>query len=381
MDELDATNCPANMVLGFKQLQNAYNETMIYLQLGTELHGAHTNMDSITVGIDQMMLTILPNFHKVPSDYMDSSAFFVVGHEFGHITTHPGKNAEYWKNGAKDFPVEHYQKQRWLNAISDIIVNWSVMTGSNIYDNRLRDEIQPQMLKGFIASEMLRVCSIENTAISEGQKQAHMKLLKEKKVKDNRYTPVGGLPGQYDFAESSDPYQPTTKTPFYQKFVGHGRGSQIYPPISYCVSENMAANWRRVRMLKTENGLQKGKTYEVSECLTFDGRKNQPWEPVDSYVIDGKEVSARYCLTLCPDCGKPARNTWDNWFDYVPKEEQDANVQRMGTWLYLLIQMFAFQWAAIYSTYLPYGGSKSRTSGKQFLRDISETMDKCMRGK
>jgi len=41
--------------------------------------------------------------------------------------------------------------------------------------------------------------------------------------------------------------------------------------------------------------------------------------------------------------------------------------------------MFVFQWAAIYSTMIKYNGETSRKSGKAFIRDISEDMDKVMR--
>lgn len=373
MEEMDATNCPENMVVAFKQLQQVYNEGLIFMQLGTEYHGAHTNMNSITVGIDQMMLTILNNFHDVPKEYQDSSAFFVVGHEFAHITTHPGKDRNYWVNGAKEFPVEHYQKGRWLNAISDIIVNWSVMTGSNIYDTERRKEIQPQMFNGFRASEFLRECSFEENG------RRHAKLLEEGKVSDNRYQPSGGIKGQYDNADPSDPFKPTLKTPFYQKFTGHGRGNQIYPPISYCTANSKPKNWRQVRALKSEGILTKGKVYEVTATYTYDGRKNQPFEPVRYYEINGSKVSPRYVETLCPHCGQTAKNTWDNWWDFVPKEKKDAMIAQRGTWVHLLIQMFAFQWAAIYSTMIKYNGETSRKSGKAFLRDISEDMDKVMR--
>jgi len=368
---MDATNCPDNMVVAFKQLQQVYDEGLIYLQLGTEYHGAHTNMDSITVGVDQMMMTILENYHSVPEEFKDASAFFVVGHEFGHITTHPGKDRNYWVSGASEFPVEHYQKGRWLNAISDIIVNWSVMTGSNITNPERRKEIQPQMLNGFRASELTREC---------GHTEKHAKLLSEGKLNDNRYQPSGGKKGEYDFADPTNPMKPTIKTPFYQKFQGHGRGSQYYPPISYACEKSMSKNWRQVRMLKAVDGLAKGKVYEVSATYTYDGRKNKGYEPSRYYEINGKKISPRYCEVLCPHCGDSAKSTWDNWWDFVPKAKQDAIIAQRGTWVYLVIQMFAFQWAAIYSTYIPYNGkSNSREAGKEFLRDIAEDMDGVMR--
>ena len=93
--ELGENHAPPNMVAAFKQLRVLYGEPLIPLKLGTDFHGGHTDMTQIEVGLDQMMITILPNHHEVPTKYQDSAAFFVVGHEFGHITSHPGKEARY----------------------------------------------------------------------------------------------------------------------------------------------------------------------------------------------------------------------------------------------------------------------------------------------
>ena len=144
--ELGENHAPPNMVAAFKQLRVLYGEPLIPLKLGTDFHGGHTDMTQIEVGLDQMMITILPNHHEVPTKYQDSAAFFVVGHEFGHITSHPGKEARYWKEGMRELPVEHFQKARWFNCVSDIIVNWSVITGSNILIPDQKPFIQPQML-------------------------------------------------------------------------------------------------------------------------------------------------------------------------------------------------------------------------------------------
>jgi len=43
-----------------------------------------------------------------------------------------------------------------------------------------------------------------------------------------------------------------------------------------------------------------------------------------------------------------------------------------------MTQLFVYQWAAIYSTFLPYNGKMDRNSGKQFLKDIAKTMDLVM---
>jgi hypothetical protein len=93
MDELQESHAPQNMRSAYRQLQQLYGEENIPLILGTEMHGGKTDMVRIEVGKDQMMLCLLNNYHKVPAKYRDSSPFFVLGHEFGHIVAHPGKDA------------------------------------------------------------------------------------------------------------------------------------------------------------------------------------------------------------------------------------------------------------------------------------------------
>ena len=61
LDELGEGSAPPNMVIAFKQLRQLYGEPLIPLKIGTSEHGAHTDMKTIEVGLDQMMLTILPN--------------------------------------------------------------------------------------------------------------------------------------------------------------------------------------------------------------------------------------------------------------------------------------------------------------------------------
>jgi len=55
------------------------------------------------------------------------------------------------------------------------------------------------------------------------------------------------------------------------------------------------------------------------------------------------------------------------------------SVKQRGSWTYLVIQMFVFEWAAAYSTYFPYGNKQGRNSGKQFLTDIANAMNQVMR--
>ena len=230
-DILQEAHAPENMRVAYRTLQQLYGEENIPLILGTEMHGGKTDMVRIEVGKDQMMLCLKENYHKVPDEYTDSAPFFVLGHEFGHIIAHPGKDAIYWIEGMRELPVEAYQKGRWLNCVSDILVNWTVITATGVLQETQKATIKKQMTNGWRAGQFVRRC---NT--NEGF-NAHRELLKNKKVKDNRYQPQGGLPGQYDNASTADKYVPTAMTPFYQTHMGHGRGEQSYPPINYCVAE------------------------------------------------------------------------------------------------------------------------------------------------
>ena len=66
----------------------------------------------------------------------------------------------------------------------------------------------------------------------------------------------------------------------------------------------------------------------------------------------------------------------------MPKEQRDARIAAQGSWEYLLIQMFAFEWAMAYSTFIPLGTLPlNRDAGEAFLELIADDMDALMRGK
>ena len=161
-------NAPANMRNAYLTLQQIYGQETIPLVLGTEMHGGKTDMGQIEVGKDQMMLCLTDsgmnktgtgNYHKVPEKYTSSAPFFVLGHEFGHIVAHPGKDTKYWKSASQELPVEGYQKGKWLNAISDILVNWTVITGTTVTENSQREAIKTEMLNGWRAGQFIRRCN------------------------------------------------------------------------------------------------------------------------------------------------------------------------------------------------------------------------------
>jgi hypothetical protein len=370
---------PENMWQAFKILQNLYKEPLIPMTLGSEEHGASTNMASITVGIDNMLKTILENYHEVPEKYKSGSSYFTVAHEFGHITTHPGKDSDYWANGANEFPIESANRQKWLNVLSDIMVNWSVMTGTNIRERDAGDEIRQQLRDGFVSGQFNAECQDESNIL------LHKKLLKEGKnaygipMVDNRFKPIGMKIGQYNKGESSNLYKPTAETPFYERYVGHGRGPQYYPALSYATKNNLDKRFRYIEVMKSINGLSKGSKHHVKETLSFYGGSNAAYEPVKEYILEnGTKVNARYCRTLCPDCKKPTRSIWDNWWGYKEDRYNQMVAEHSGTYIHLMTQLFVYQWAALYATYIPYNGKIKRSNAKAFLKDVSETMDLVM---
>lgn len=376
-DVLQEHHAPENLRVAYRQLQQLYGEANIPLVLGTEEHGGRTDSVQIEVGKDQMMLCLKENYHKVPDKYTSSSPFFVLAHEFGHIVAHPGKDAVYWVEGAKELPVEHFQRFRWMNCISDILVNWTVMTATAVLDEKQRASIKKQMTDGWRAGQFVRRC-----ATKEGFAR-HRRLLADGKLKDNRYKPPSGLRGQYDKHAKGDPYTPTPETPFYQKHMGHGRGEQYYPPINYAVNKKMDAKWRTVVAVKDKGSLKEGQSYVVEGTRTYDGRVNtEDFEPIKEFKINGEWYGTRYLQAACPDCGAPANTIWDNWWQYRTPAQRQAEIKTYGTWRYLLIQMFAFEWAMAYSSIIPYGSEPlNRDTGKKFLRDLSSDMDAVMRSR
>ena len=63
----------------------------------------------------------------------------------------------------------------------------------------------------------------------------------------------------------------------------------------------------------------------------------------------------------------------------MTKEKMDERIKQRGSWMYLGIQMFVFQWAAAYTTYFKYNKRSSVKGAKEFLTDIAPTMNLVMR--
>ena len=94
--------------------------------LGASLHGAKT--DSINVEFSESFMDkcIVENYHGFSdSSIASSGTAFVIGHEVGHLTVHPGKFSD-WNQEAKSYPCAPGQQGMWSNVLSDIIVNYHV---------------------------------------------------------------------------------------------------------------------------------------------------------------------------------------------------------------------------------------------------------------
>ena len=136
-------------------------------------------------------------------------------------------------------------------------------------------------------------------------------------------------------------------------------------------------------MLKDVGVLKEGKKYAVTKTRTYDGRENSgDFEPIKEYQINGNWVSARHTQGVCPQCGNSCDSLWGRWWGYTPPDLREAQIAAEGTWIYLLIQMYAFQWAMVYSSIVPMGKEPLiRATGEKFLELIVEDMDAVMRGK
>lgn len=342
--------------------------------LGASLHGAKT--DSINVEFSESFMDkcIVENYHGFSdSSIASSGTAFVIGHEVGHLTVHPGKFSD-WNEEAKSYPCSPGQQGMWSNVLSDIIVNYHVTRCYNFSSGKPADvsTLSPKQQKIVKALAQGRRWEILNRECGAGGRKSnlvrHADLLASGALTDNRYNG-----GKYTNHEPGNEYAPTRATPIYETRQGHGRGIQYYPPVSYACAKSLPDNYRKVRASDTVNSFICGTTnksfswqdtggtspwggsissgaslspgdYIVQEARSYDGKSNysEPW-PAYEYKINGNWYPAQYFVDLCPDCGEPATGSWMRAFFPIaqPKHVADHNfLYRM-----LLIQEFAANYA------------------------------------
>lgn len=242
----------------------------------THEHDAHTDMSSILMSRDYMASSMPQNYHGFPTEMLGNQTLFVLQHEIGHLVIHPSQSSN-WKDEIDILPVESHEKGRWANVVSDIIVNYNIGQGTPLQGVHgvERDELAARLRTAW---EMILLNR------SAGDYDAFKELLEDKKIEDNRYAPtepcdVFGCPeigkvhprGSFDEHRKNGyldlhPWQVASlQTPEYQRWMGYGRGPQIYPSVAYCVAHKMPPSygggkypkkWRMVRLLKDLSRIQ-----------------------------------------------------------------------------------------------------------------------------
>ena len=247
-----------------------------------EVHGAATDSKKVFMGTNYVDSTIPQNYHGFPSELVASGVAWTIGHELGHITVHPGRGCS-WGDEIRTLPIDAYEQRDMANIISDIMVNYMMSRGTNFIEQgtEFGNELKETLMAGHLAHSFFRIGWTD-------EERARVAILLERgentfgqPMVDNRYIPsciywfsarrllpkcIGPDTPQIP---SKDPANPT---PLYQEKTGYGRGSQVYPPLQYCVSNNnpkmdqpFPNNWKSVRINNRHNVqyCSRCKLYEV----------------------------------------------------------------------------------------------------------------------
>jgi hypothetical protein len=390
------------------------------------LHNASTDGRKVYLGGGYVALTMAGNYHGFDDDLVAAGAAFVIGHELGHITVHPGKGCS-WSEEIQKLPIDSFEQMSMANIISDIMVNYMVSRGTNYIegDTIYGNELKEKLLAGHEGSSFFRVAGTAGTESGEPERQMVARLLPTgvnafgQPMVDNRYTPpasTGLSQGDYypnagagrTQMVSEDSSEPT---PMWQTKLGYGRGCQIYAPLQMCVSKTNPEtsqpypdNWRTVRISDThtihyctpcksyqiyqdsagqcpicEGGTTVSSTirpgdYTVSRVMTFDGRINPPkLEPIANLEINGNWIPSAYCDYLSPDTGLVCNPNWAFHFGY--RGEQSDTVFGGQRYTFGTRFLLLYEWAANYALRPEgYGGFKSRQAATQFIKDMGYTL-------
>ena len=355
--------------------------------LGPSFKGAKTDSRNIEFSDSFMQKCISANYHGFPTDHIAriGGTTFVIGHEIGHLTTHPGRGCDWMKERAS-YPCAPGQKPMWSNVLSDIVVNFHVCRQLNWkgVTNKLHEaKYRKAMSEGRLWDIVNRDCSDLNR---------HADLLARTKVKDNRYQPAGMQLGDYDGGDPADAKIPTVNTPYFQTVQGHGRGEQFYPPIAWCLANGLKGKWVKVELQEdtlssfqckdtgeiyswpsspispitgnkaTKIGSVNRGHHEVEKVIHFDGSVNSTVPKIPKYYqIQGKLYPAQYFRGLCPDCEGDACSSWIA----ATQPRPEGVGQRDHNFLYrmLLTQEFAANAATD-----GFSGKKGKEAAKEWFK-------------
>ena len=405
------------------------------------VHEAYTNMEYISLSGDYMAIAMIPNYHGYDETRLAEDLDFVIQHEIGHLNVHPGAGTG-WKTEIAGMPVEGAKRGLWSNVLSDIQVNYNIANGVQLQiSGSEKDKAVNHMNTAVWAAYAggYRNCLGGDDGGSGGQ-VAHRSLLEQGKLVDNRYND-----GKYEPHAAGNPYLPdANETPFWQTLQGHGRGPQLYPSISYCVSHKMPvgtdigdgkgasrtvqdypASWRRVKVMANVNleydpvgeqwfgfnqtpglspldshsttqkaGSVSSGTYTVLACRTYDGIQNpKDVRPIQYLQLDvgGNPtwIPAHYCMSLCPHCGQSAGSQFEIGMAFRPGladalgqiSNLDSGTLGSIEQSRLFNILLTYLLAGLYaSSSLGYKGLNGPEAGKLFLHDIAYDRHLCMIG-
>ncbi len=378
----------------FKKLTGIPQETQFVLS--TSLHNAYTNSKQVCFGPEWVDSAIPENFHGFGSDVatVQSMNQFVIAHEVGHLSIQPHWSTS-WGKEIRSWPINLSRQGMWSNVYSDVLVNTHIFKARD-WMKKPKNEDEEQIAELMEWSQRWhmtsRICEHTNE---------HGKLRAAGTLPDNRFTPPSGTIGAYSPHESGDPFTPIPgKTPLYQIRQGHGRGFQVYPPMSYACAKNMDAKYRQVNIkharklfhcpncdevmgdtncngvtclrcqgsVNAAGSISPG-TYEVTKTWDLEGKVNNPLPTFPHYVeINGQKVPFYYTQELCPDCGKNASCDLVDGFGAIDTSGGvDACSEQSTLWRILVM----LEYAGFRALTTGHRGKTGYEAGHQFLKEVA----------
>jgi hypothetical protein len=413
---------------------NGVNNKLVVVPMAQ--HEAYTNMDYISLSGDYLAHALSENYHGYPANRLLEDLGFVIQHEIGHLNIHPSA-AVGWKEEIGSLPLEASRRSHWSNVFSDVIVNYTAANGAQLVVSGSEKENAVKGMNNAMWAAYgggFRTCyGHEDNDPSKSfiGRTKHRQLLEIGALVDNRYNG-----GRYDEPATEDGYTPSTATPSYQIWQGHGRGPQYYPSIGWCLGNQMPVgtdlgsgaglttttqpypeNWRQVELRATlnieyspnaekwlgynpdsgtcpltggatnnEGSIPSGR-YTVLATRTYDGVMNTDQiRPIEFYQLDvggtPRWVPAHYCYSLCPHCGEVAASQFEMGFGYKPyMKDADSGTMPDITGAVnlersrLYAQLLNNLLAGLYATSPEgYGGKTGVAAGEAWLHDSAWDM-------
>jgi len=184
---------PPVMVATYRRLQKIYGNAAQKARLRADLstnHRMDTDLTDVHVGLASIAQFIPQNYilpPNTPDDLLHNqdpelfapgetlaslAAEFSLAHELGHLTVHPTGSAggitSFGKLATK-LPVESEDAMKWMNVISDLIVNHNTYTATNVVTGKkARSRQNERMMLGHTITSTMREATIPTRAPVQG---------------------------------------------------------------------------------------------------------------------------------------------------------------------------------------------------------------------